>query len=113
MKVLRSHGPTQVPTSTVLCSLLVAALGGATLGVLNAHGSGPTLAAPMQLLFVCTAFALTLVILTDFGEDVLRWMAGRYWVRLLIWVAFGMALGSAMWELLQLEFASQFRGFKG
>jgi len=67
----------------------------------------------MQLLFVCTAFALTLVIHTDFGEDVLRWMAGRYWVRLLIWVAFGMALGSAMWELLQLEFASQFRGFKG
>ena len=97
----------------VLSSLLVAAVGGASLGDWIALAPGASAVLPIQLLFVLSTFALTLVTHTDVGESVLQWMADRYWVRLLVWLAFGAAMGSVVWDLMQLEFVAQFRSFQG
>ena len=113
IKSLTSHRQPHVPRSTALFSLLVAAVGGACLGHWMTQPAGTSAIVSIQLLFVLATFALTLVIQADFGETVQRWMSERYWVRALIWLAFGAALTAVISDLLELEFVAQFRNFRG
>ena len=113
MKSLTSRRQPNVPRSTALSSLLVAAVGGACLGHWMKQPAGTSAIVSIQLLFVLATFALTLVIQADFGETVQRWMSERYWVRALIWLAFGAALTAVISDLLELEFVAQFRNFRG
>ena len=54
-----------------------------------------------------------LVIHGDFGETVSRWIPERYWIQILIWLAFGAALTIVISDLPQQELAAQIRNFRG
>lgn len=113
MQVRTSQNPVQLPRSMLMGAALVAAVAGGSVGVWLASAPGGFTGIPVQLLWLACSYALTLLLHADHGEDVWRWMAGNYWVRLLVWVAFGAALGTTLWDLLRLEFVAQMRGFRG
>ena len=113
MQTLQSSKSVIVSPLVVACSLLVAAVCGSGLATWLEAGPGTADGVPGRLLFVCAAFALTLLTHADHGEDVLNWMSRRYWFRLLVWITFAVAVANAGWGLLQLEFVGFLQSLTG
>lgn len=113
MRTRTSRNPLRISTSMVVGASLMAAAAGGSVGAWLASGPVEATGMAMRLLGLCSAYALTLLLHTEHGEDVWRWMAGNDWIRLLVWVAFGAAITTTLWDLLRLEFVAQMRGFRG
>jgi hypothetical protein len=113
MKSLTPHSQPHVPRSTVLFPLLVVAVGGACLGDGMTHLASTCAIWSIQLPSVLSTCVLMLVIHGDFGETVSRWIPERYWIQILIWLAFGTALTIVISDLPQQELAARIRNFRG
>lgn len=113
MKSLTSRRQPHLPRSLALFPLLVVAVGGACLDDGMTQLASTCAIWSIQLPLVLSTCALILVIHGDFGETASRWIPERYWIQILIWLAFGAALTIVISDLPQQELAAQIRNFRG